>query len=280
MRAKIWGCRGSLAAAGPETVRYGGNTSCVEVRLDDGTLIVLDAGTGVRKLGLELTREPVPQVHLLLTHLHIDHLEGIGFFSPIWDADVDLHIWGPPSTTRPLVERIATLMSPPLFPVHVGDVPSEPTFHDTHDGEIRIGEARILAQTVAHRGPTVGYRIEADGSTFVYIPDHEPGRGIDLTKARPDWISGFALADGADVLLHDAQYSEEEYPRYAGWGHSSIHDTVAFGLQAKVKQLVMFHHDPQHTDDHLEALQRRASELWGSSTNGPVLAQEGMVFEL
>lgn len=260
MRARIWGCRGSLAVAGPETVRYGGNTSCVEVRLDDGTLVVLDAGTGIRKLGLRVAEEEIRTVHLLLTHLHIDHLEGIGFFSPIWSEDVDLHIWGPPSPTRPLRDRVATLMSPPLFPVHVGDVPSQPTWHDVSDEIFEIGSARIRAQLVAHRGPTLGYRIEENGRAFTYIPDHEPGRGVDLRRSSTDWISGFELAQGADVLLHDAQYFDDEYPNFAGWGHSAIGDTIDFATVAKVKQLVLFHHEPDHDDDALDALLARAGD--------------------
>jgi ribonuclease BN (tRNA processing enzyme) len=267
-----------LAAAGEETVRYGGNTSCVEIRPADGPLIVLDAGTGIRKLGVRLREEPVPEVHLFLTHLHLDHLEGIGFFSPLWDPDVEFHIYGPHSPRRSLLDRVATLMSPPLFPVHVGEAPSNPTFHDVPNGQIQIGSLTITAEPVAHRGPTVGYRLEEGGRSLTYIPDHEPGRGIDLQRTEAEWISGFEIARDTDILLHDAQYSEEEYPTYTGWGHSSIRDTVSFAQQMKVRELVMFHHDPQHADDQLESMQKRVRELWG--TSDPILAHEGMEIEL
>ena len=127
MRIRVWGCRGSLAAPGPDTVKYGGNTSSVEVRLDDGTLVILDAGTGIRELGKRLaSSEPVKKINLFLSHLHLDHVEGIGFFSAIWNPDVELHVWGPPSPLRSLQDRLATLMSPPLFPVHLADVPCRP----------------------------------------------------------------------------------------------------------------------------------------------------------
>jgi phosphoribosyl 1,2-cyclic phosphodiesterase len=279
MRARVWGSRGSLASPGPDTVRYGGNTPCVEVRLDDGSLIVLDAGTGIRKLGLQLLSEPVDTVHLFLTHLHLDHLEGIGFFSGLWDPDVDLHIWGPASLQRTLRERVATLLSEPLFPVHIDNVPRRPVFHDA-ESEVVIGNATVRSENVAHQGTTVGYRIEENGRSLAYIPDHEPARAGDLRRvASPEWISGHSLAKGADVLLHDSQYTEEEYPSHRGWGHSSIDHVVTFGLIAKVKQLVLYHHDPLHTDDQLLAHERRAKELWGGN-DGPVLAREGMEIEL
>ncbi len=282
MKIRIWGCRGSLASPGPSTVRYGGNTSSVEVRLDDGTLIILDAGTGIRDLGRHIAaNEPVKRINLFLSHLHLDHVEGIGFFSALWNPDMELHVWGPPSPLRSLQDRIATLMSPPLFPVHLADVPCRPIYHDVPEDEMQIGGARIIAQPVAHRGSTVAYRIEEKGRSFAYIPDHEPALGVDLEKVEPEWVSGFSVAHGADVLFHDSQYTEEEYPNHRAWGHSSIAHTVTFGLMTKVRNLVLFHHDPAHTDDELEVHKKRAKELWGGGNNGaPVLAREGMEIEL
>ena len=281
MRIRIWGCRGSLAAPGSETVRYGGNTSSVEVRLNDGSLLVMDAGTGIRDLGINLAKqEPVKVVHLFLTHLHLDHVEGLGFFSAIWNPDIELHIWGPPSSLRSLEDRIGKLMSPPLFPVHLGDVPCRPIFHDVPDQELSIGSATVVVQPVTHRGSTVGYRIEDGGRSFAYIPDHEPALGVDLEKIEPEWVSGFSVAHGADVLFHDAQYTEEEYPSHRTWGHSAIDHTVTFGLMTKVRNLVLFHHDPAHTDAELEVHRGRAKELWGSHNDAPVLAREGMEIEL
>ena len=279
MKIQIWGCRGSLAAPGPETVRYGGNTSCVELRLRDGTLVVLDAGTGIRKLGAKVAEEGIKKVHLLLTHLHLDHLEGIGFFTPIWDPEVELNIWGPPSPTRPLAERVATLFAPPLFPEHISDVPSQVRFHDFNEGVLPIDGAKITVQRVAHRGPTVAYRVEENGSVFAYIPDHEPARGEDIERTDADLLSGLSTARDVDLLFHDAQYSEEEYPSHSGWGHSSIRDTVSFGRVTGAKQVVMFHHDPRHSDEQLEVMLKRAEELWGSGDR-PVLAHEGFEAEL
>ncbi len=280
MRAKIWGARGSIPAAGPETVRYGGNTSCVELRVGDDELLVLDAGTGARPLGLALMPELPRTIHVLLTHLHIDHLEGLAFFAPLWSADVDLHIWGPPSPLQSLEHRIAQYLSPPLFPIHLHDIPSRPQFHDVPDDEWKIGTARVMARPVSHRGPTVGYRIQENGASLAFIPDHEPALGLDLRAIEPEWISGHSLAHAADILLHDSQYNEQEYPNRIGWGHSSVAHAVTYAAVQQVRQLVMFHHDPLHTDDHLETLLERARELWEGDGQGPILAYEGMELEL
>jgi phosphoribosyl 1,2-cyclic phosphodiesterase len=280
MRARVWGCRGSLAAPGPETVRYGGNTSCVEVRAGE-TVLVLDAGTGIRPLGLHLDRERRPVLHLLLTHLHLDHVEGLGFFAPIWHADTELHVWGPPSPVRRLEERIARYLSPPLFPVHLSDIPAQMTFHDAPEGEWQIDDFRIRSAPVAHPGPTIGYRLACEGATLTYIPDHEPVLGADLMQLPPEWISGHELADGASVLLHDGQYTEDEYPRKLGWGHSSVAQAVAFAERSDAERLVLFHHDPLHGDDELDGLGARATELWnGNGREPPALAYEGMQIEL
>ena len=259
----MWGCRGSLAAPGPETVRYGGNTSCLEVRPSDGRLIVIDAGTGARNLGIALGKSRPDRIDILLTHLHLDHIEGLGFFGPVWDENCEVHIWGPPSPLRTLREDIAKYFSPPLFPVHLDDLPSHLVIHDVPDGEWEIGATKIRAQPVNHPGPTVGYRLQDGDKVLTYISDHEPALGVDLRSVTPDWVSGYALAYGADVLLHDSQYTEEEYPGRVGWGHSSIAHTVSFALITKVKRLVMFHHDPLHSDAQLEAMLVRAKELWG-----------------
>lgn len=281
MRVRIWGCRGSLAAPGPDTVRYGGNTSSVEVRTDDGGVIVLDAGTGIRDLGRSLAADPVRKVDLFLTHLHLDHIEGLGFFNALWDPNIELHVWGPPSSLRSLEDRIGKLLSPPLFPVNLSKVPAQPHFHDIPEGEeVVVGSARVFAQEVTHRGTTVGYRIEDSGRSFTYIPDHEPALGTDLYTIDPEWVSGFGVAQGTDVLFHDSQYTEEEYPSHREWGHSAIDHAVQFGLLTKVKHLVLFHHDPEHTDERLDAHLKRAKELWGSHNDAPVLAREGMEIEL
>ncbi|HEX9122609.1 MAG TPA: MBL fold metallo-hydrolase [Actinomycetota bacterium] len=275
MRLRIWGCRGSLATPGPDTVRYGGNTSCIEVRLADGSLVILDAGTGIRPLGLSLEGSGLRRIDLLITHLHLDHLEGLGFFPPLWDPSIELHIWGPVSPMQSLRERIATYLSPPLFPVHLSDVPSQVVFHDAPDDEVRIGSARVLSQPIIHSGPTVGYRLEEGGRILAYLTDHEPAHGADLRRAAPEWVSGFSIAQGADLLIHDCQYTEEEYPAHVGWGHSSTAHVTDFARMTKVGRLVLFHHDPMHADDELERMVARVRELAGTAFDVD-LAREGM----
>jgi phosphoribosyl 1,2-cyclic phosphodiesterase len=278
VEAIVWGCRGSLASPGPDTVRYGGNTSCVEVRLEDDTVLVLDAGTGVRELGRTLVGHDGP-IHVLLTHLHLDHVEGLGFFAPFWEPGAELHFWGPSSPLHTLEERISRYLSPPLFPLQVADSPAELHFHDVSPEPWRIGSATIRAGEVLHPGPTVGYRIQEGAASLAYIPDHEPALGLDVgfEAVAPEWLPGFDVASGATVLLHDAQLTEEEYAARVGWGHSSVDAAVAFATSAGAQRLVLFHHDPRRGDDDVERLAAYARSLWPSANgSSPQPAHEGM----
>jgi phosphoribosyl 1,2-cyclic phosphodiesterase len=280
MRARVWGCRGSVAVPGADTVKYGGNTSCVEVRLDSGHVLVLDAGTGMRPLGVSMQDDLPVELHILLTHLHLDHLQGLGFFRPLFAPSLDIHIWGPTSPVQHLSERIAMYLSPPLFPVRLEDVPSHLTFQNAPEEPVTVGSATIRAAKVTHQGPTVGYRIEENGRTLVYLPDHEPSIGGDLVAVPAMWMSGHDIAHDADVLLHDAQYRDHEYGAHVGWGHSSIGDAMKFADKAGVDKLVLFHHDPYHTDRELEALLAEARGHWPGTEDRVRLAFEGMTIVL
>ena len=276
MRIRIWGSRGSIASPGPDTVRYGGNTSCVEVCLSDNSRVLLDAGTGARPLGIELMRQAPARIDLLLTHLHVDHVEGLGAFEPIWSPGIELHVWGPPSPIASLEERIATYFSPPLFPVHLSEVPANTAFHDATESQWSIGSATVTSQAIMHAGQTVGYRIEdADGAVLTYLTDHEPALASDLTTLPGEWISGFALARGADVLIHDCQYTPEEYRSRVGFGHSSTEHLAAFADRTGAGRVVMFHHDPLHTDDELETMRADVLERWEVDPDRCLLAAEG-----
>lgn len=279
MRMRVWGCRGTIAAPGSATARIGGNTSCVEVRLDDGTALILDAGTGIRQLGLELIRDLPPRIDLLISHLHVDHVEGLGVFEPIWRAETELHIWGPASPVTSLAERIATYFSPPLFPVHLSEVPARTTFHDAPEGEWTIGGATMWSQPILHPGATVGYRIEGDGSSLAYLTDHEPALGADL-EAPPEWISGVALASRADVLIHDCQYTDDEYVARVGFGHSSTSHVARFASITEADRLVLFHHDPMHTDDEIDAIHGSVQQASGTGPDRCLLAAEGLTIEI
>ena len=261
MKVKVWGARGSVPAPGPETVRYGGNTSCVEITLSDGTLLALDAGTGIRSMGLALG-ERGRRINILLTHLHMDHIQGLMFFAPAFNPTAEMVIWGPEAPDASLRDRIARYISAPLSPVEVRELPCHVSFNEAPHSEWRIGSATIRAASVTHRGPTLGYRVTEGDVSLCYIPDHEPALGADLEHDDPAWISGFELAHGATVLLHDGQYTSAEYPPRVGWGHSKLSDALTFARRVDTERLVVFHHDPLHTDDFLDALQGSAIERW------------------
>lgn len=255
MQVTLWGTRGSLATPGPEMARYGGNTSCVGVVGREGTMLVLDAGTGLRRLGVTIPAS-LRRVDILLTHLHMDHIQGLGFFAPLYRPDIEVHIWGPASTTLGLQARLMRYLSPPLFPVNMSELPCKLIFHEIASRDTDIGEFRVRSELVCHPGPTVGYRIAgADGGVLTYLPDHEPALAALRFPSLPrEWTSGAMLAAGADLLIHDGQYTAAEYHRHCGWGHSSLNHTLDFGMLSEVKQIVPFHHDPDHTDADLDRM--------------------------
>ncbi len=282
MKVRIWGARGSIPAPGPETMRYGGNTSCVELTLSDGTTLILDAGTGIRNLGLALPRVERP-INILLTHLHLDHIQGLMFFAPAFRPESEITIWGPASPEASLRDRVARYISAPLAPVEVRELPSTVWFRETGPLEWQIGPARITAQAVNHRGPTLGYRIEDNGSTLCYIPDHEPGLGTPLSALEDDWISGFSLAREASMLIHDCQYTDEEYRDHLGWGHCPLSDALAFAHRVAAERLLLFHHDPLHSDEFLDKFCAAAGDHWrelGNDPTGLELATERRELEI
>jgi phosphoribosyl 1,2-cyclic phosphodiesterase len=271
-----------VPSPGPETVRYGGNTSCVQVTLDDGTILVLDAGTGIRNLGLMLGPN-CPALHILLTHLHLDHIQGLMFFAPAFRIESQIVIWGPAAPDVSLRDRIARYISAPLSPVEVRELPCDVSFRDTPETEWEIGTARIRASSVAHRGPTLGYRVTDGDASLAYIPDHEPALGAPVEELEPEWISGFDLAAEASLLIHDCQYADSEYPSHTGWGHSRLSDTLAFAKRVAAERILLFHHDPLHSDDRLDAFFGTAIGRWSELGGDPAqieMAVERREFEV
>jgi len=202
----FWGTRGSLASPGPETVRYGGNTVCVEVRVAGDHVLVLDGGSGIRRLGASLPPE-TQRVDVLLSHLHMDHIVGLGFFDALYRDGLEVHIWGPASTTLDLSARLSRYLSPPLFPVRMRDLDCRLTLHDVPLGTFDLGDFVVRSALVSHPGPTVGYRIEHEHGVVTYLTDHEPALGVLKFPGSAEWTSGFDLAHGADVLIHDLGYA-------------------------------------------------------------------------
>jgi phosphoribosyl 1,2-cyclic phosphodiesterase len=269
MKARIWGCRGSLSTPGASTIRYGGNTSCVEVRTPAGALIVLDAGTGIRNLGAAVAPEGLTELDLVLTHLHLDHIEGLGFFAPLFNPECVVRVWGPRPVDGTLHDLIAAYLSPPYFPVPFEHIPAQISITEVGDESWEIGGLRIQAATVKHPGTTLGYRLSQNGTSLAYIPDNEPG-------LQPE--SGLALAGGADVLLHDAQYTDDEYASRVGWGHSAISHFVTYLAEAAPGRAVMFHHDPSHADAKLDEM---LAEVRRQTGHGLIeLAHEGLELDL
>lgn len=272
MNVRLWGTRGSLATPGALTSRYGGDTSCVELSDGNGAVIVLDAGTGIRALGQVLSPD-LRRIDILLTHLHMDHIQGLAFFTPLFNPQIETHIWGPRSTTLTLRERITRYVSPPLFPVHLRDVAPDLQIHEIPGREFDIGSFHVSSELICHPNPTLGYRIEEGDAAVTYMPDHEPALGLRNGYVSGDWTSGYRLAAQTDLLIHDAQYSRQEYVSHVGWGHSAIEDTFAFAELAGAAQLVPFHHDPSHTDTDLdELIARTVDQLCPSFTVTPGVA--------
>jgi phosphoribosyl 1,2-cyclic phosphodiesterase len=270
-----------LPSPGPESRRYGGNTSCVEVRDDSGTLLVLDAGTGIRRLGSALkSGSPCEnglanRIDILLTHLHMDHIQGLGFFTPLYDSEMEIHIWGPASAARPLRQRLSRYLSPPLFPVHLRSLPSRLLLHDVPRENLTVGSFRVTAAFVCHPGATVGFRIEGPDGVIAYLPDHEPALGVKDFPGDPQWTSGYSIARDADILIHDAQYTAREYESHVGWGHSSVDQVLTFADMAGAKHVVLFHHDPVREDGELERIVGEAlSRRDGSSLTVSAAAEE------
>jgi phosphoribosyl 1,2-cyclic phosphodiesterase len=265
LRVQFWGTRGSIPSPGSQTVRYGGNTPCVELRTSDGRLIVLDAGTGIRELGRSLLQRangaPIAG-DVFVTHAHWDHIQGIPFFAPIFQRGNRFTIWGAESMATSIARVVRDQMSPVVFPVSFDELEAAIDFREMADGEeyAGAGDYVVRAMAVRHPGGALGYRFaerNGGGGALVYISDNElsPRAAYDTPAGWRRRLVEFAR--GAELLVHDAMYTVEEYDHHRGWGHSTYGDAVALAVEAGVKTLVLFHHKPERSDDELD---RRVEE--------------------
>ncbi len=274
-RLKFWGVRGSIPVPGASTVRYGGNTSCIEVRAD-GEIIVLDAGTGLRLLGNSLEEEfgPKPiRLTLLLTHTHWDHIQGLPFFLPAYKEKNALRVLGYEGARKGLAAILAGQMETSFFPISLRDMPSAIAIEELKDMEFSIGKIHVGARFVNHPGICAGYRLATSSGSIAYLPDNEPYDTLKRNSAEPSDLGearAYAVAERAklveflrhtDVLVMDAQYTDEEYARKVGWGHGSLSSVVSLALDADVHKLFLFHHDPEHDDAKLDEIVEAARTL-------------------
>jgi phosphoribosyl 1,2-cyclic phosphodiesterase/ActR/RegA family two-component response regulator len=288
-RLKLWGVRGSLPVPGPSTVRYGGNTSCVEVRAD-GEIIVLDAGTGIHPLGFALEKELGPQtikLTILITHTHWDHIQGLPFFSPAYNRNNLIRILGYEGARAGLGTILAGQMETPFFPVSLRELPSHLAIEELKEMEFHVGKVKVQARFANHPGICAGYRLFTSAGSIAYMPDNEPYESLKMQHAADNGMDGdearsFAEAErtkmveflrDCDVAILDAQYTDEEYARHVGWGHSSLSSVVLLALDANVKKVLLFHHDPRHDDDMVDRMIEQAREL--VSKSGKTLLIEG-----
>jgi phosphoribosyl 1,2-cyclic phosphodiesterase len=270
MDIRSWGTRGSIPTPGPSTNRYGGNTSCIEVRLADGTLIILDAGSGIRPLGAYLG---IADAHLLLSHYHWDHIQGMPFFTPLYAPQSSVHILGPEFDGQGPEELLSGQMVHPYFPAPASQWVGVSSYGVTPRQPFKVGSATVTAGRLSHPGPTFGYRIDEGDQCFVYMSDDE------VNIASSSLVSSITeLATGADLLLHDCQYTEAEYSTRHGWGHSTPRQSVQIATGAGVKQLMIFHHDPSHGDEQVEVLAEETRALAGDIE--VIIGREGETISL
>ena len=271
MEIRFWGVRGSIAAPGPETAGVGGNTSCVEVRCG-ATRIVLDAGTGLRRLGDSILAEQTPaDVSILLSHFHWDHIQGLPFFVPAYLPSTKLAVFGAVGSKMTVKEALERQMSAPHFPVELGDLGAQTSWNELRPGQaFDVGEAHVRVAKLNHPGGVLAYRIEHEGKSLVYATDTEHYACVDPALK--------TLAEGADVLVYDAQYTPDEYSgkvgrSKVGWGHSTYVAGCEVARAAGVGKLVLFHHDPQRNDAGVALVEAKTQALFPSA----VAAREGMV---
>jgi CheY-like chemotaxis protein/phosphoribosyl 1,2-cyclic phosphodiesterase len=276
LKLRFWGTRGSIATPGPATNRFGGNTSCVEVQTRAGQRLILDCGTGARLLGLDMVKNAPKPIHatILISHTHWDHIQGFPFFAPVFLPGGQITVCGPTGACNSLPETLAGQMEYTYFPVKLDELAARIEYRDLGEGEQNLGGVRVITQLLNHPAVTLAYRIETDGVALAYVCDHEPfWEHLWRSDAEPGKLDSILHAGDrrhaeflrfADVVIHDAQYTQEEYPDKKNWGHSTYQYVTRLAAAANVKRLYLTHHDPNHDDEFLSRMEGQAVALAAS----------------
>ena len=273
----FWGTRGSTPCHGPDVERFGGNTSCTTVTFPGHAPIVFDLGTGLRDFGRTFPKEQPFVGHCLVSHLHWDHIQGLPYFSPMLHPQTKLHVYAPNQDDgRAIGEVFGSLIKPPTFPIELDAFPGRVEFREVGDERFEAGGVAVTAARVPHVGTTLGFRAEAAGASVAYVSDHQQPGVDDLTPS----AAVVELARGVDVLIHDAQYSPEEFAAKSDWGHSTADYAFAVARAAGVRRLVLFHHDPARHDDELAEEQRRWAERGAAGGVEVITASDGLTITI
>lgn len=252
MKLRFWGTRGSIPSPGPDTIKYGGNTTCLELRLEDNTLIIFDAGTGIRNLGSKIIENNNDkQINLFLSHSHWDHIQGFPFFLPAYRDDIQIRVYGCPPIYDKLKDILTDQMESRYFPVNFDELRARIVFEEINHGQHPIGNAKFSFIENNHPGTAYGYKVTEKNQSLIFITDNEL---IPKNGSASKWEDYVAFCQSADLLIHDSQYLDKELLRNSGFGHSSYEQALRLGLEAKVKHLVFFHHNPGRRDEEIDKI--------------------------
>lgn len=258
MRIKCWGSRGSISVSGKEYKKYGGDTTCIEIQALTGEKIIIDAGTGLRKLGQAINAEQNAHYHMLFTHAHWDHMAGFAFFKPLQHAGVTLTINNDTFFDQTIQVIINNIVKPPVFPITMEEMQAKIIYRETNSNPFSIGSIDIKTIPLSHPGGGIGYRFTENGKTFVFLTDNELGFSHPGGRKNHEYVK---FCKDADVVFHDAEFTPEEYPSKTGWGHSSYTDVLELALRAGVKSLGLFHINQERTDEGMDDMVKKCRQF-------------------